>query len=292
MSNHSSKRRPPTRQPLLQLSKGEIEKRLLNSSRNNCINWRGSAIRSGDNVLLEIDGKTAPRIGQLIDLRDENLIPHGEIKFTRGYKEPRRMALVSWFSLVDEKEARRSPVGDRCHLPYRMEEVCQTSTAEWVSCCGVVNICFIFHLEAIQKGYVSCGGIKRVYFLRFHKINGNLVPLKERYYKPFYRDPKFHFQEGFPKSIWSQLSSLKHQLTKEMSCGGVWDGRTKSVNLNGVPPSFFGYLKQQLETESTRTLQYNKIRTSRPRKHIYDNFAAQQVRISTLVHQIRVLEES
>jgi hypothetical protein len=57
------------------------------------------------------------------------------------------------------------------------------------------------------------------------------------------------------------------------------------------PPAFFGYLKEQFKTESSSLFQYNKIRTSRPKKHMFDNFAAQQVRISTLVHQICVLEE-
>jgi hypothetical protein len=192
---------------------------------------------------------------------------------------------------VDEKQARRPPVGERCHLPYGLKEVCQTTTAEWVKGSSVVNICFIFHLDAIQKGFVSCGGMDRVFFIRFQKTGADLFPLKEREFIPFYRDPNFPFQEGYPEAIWSQISSLKLQLSKEMSCGGVWDGRTKTAKLNGVPPSFFGYLKDELATESTSTLQYNKIRMYRPRKHIFDNFAAQQVRMLTLVHQIRVLGE-
>jgi hypothetical protein len=120
----------------------------------------------------------------------------------------------------------------------------------------------------------------------------NLLPLKDWDYKPFYRDPKFPFQEGYPEAIWLPLSSLKLQLLKEMSCGGAWDRRTKSAKMNGVPPSFFGYLKEQLEQESDMNLQCNKIWTSRPCNHMFDNFAARQVRMSTLVHQIRVLEES
>jgi hypothetical protein len=63
------------------------------------------------------------------------------------------------------------------------------------------------------------------------------------------------------------------------------------ARMNGVPPSFFGYLKAELEEESENQVQYNKLRTSRPRKVMFDNFAACQVRMHTLVHQIRVLEE-
>jgi hypothetical protein len=242
--------------------------------------------------MLELVGGDSHLIGQLIDLQDENNIPHGEIKHSCGSKISRRMALVRWFSMIDEKDVRRPPIGERCHLPHGIKEVCQTNTVEWVPCRFVVNICFIFHLQAIQKGFVSCGGMDRVFFIRFHKLSDDLLPLKERDFKPFYRDPKFPFQEGYPEAIWSQLMCMKMQLAKEMSCGGAWDGRTKSAKLNGVPPSFFGYLKDQFATESNdTTIQYNKIRTSRPRKHVFDNFASQQVRMSTLVHQIRVLEE-
>jgi hypothetical protein len=76
-----------------------------------------------------------------------------------------------------------------------------------------------------------------------------------------------------------------------MSSGGKWDGRTKLAKLAGVPPSFFAYLKAQLEDESEADLQYNKIRTSRAKKHMYDNLAVCQVRMNSFVHQIRVLEE-
>jgi hypothetical protein len=281
------------RQPLMKLSKAEMERRLINSTRDNCINWRGAAIRTGDNVLLNFDGGSSMLVGQLIDIKDENAVPQDEVTRSLCSKNTGRMALVRWYHFVDEKEARRPPVGNRCHLPYSMQEVCLTTTAEWVSVCHVANICFVFHLESIQKGFVSCGGMERVYFIRFHKNGPDLLPLKERDYKPFYRDPKFPFQEGYPEAIWSQLACMKMQLAKEMSCGGAWDGRTKSAKLNGIPPSFFGYLKEQFAAEMTSsTLQYNKIRTARPKKHVFDNFASQQVRMSTLVHQIRFLEES
>jgi hypothetical protein len=156
MSN--SKRRPPAslQQPQMKLTKSEIERRLLNSSRENCINWRGASIRTGDNLLLELEGESSLLIGQLIDIQDTNLIHPAEIK--RANKE-KRMALVRWFLPVDDKEARRPPVGERCQLPYEMKEVCQTTTAEWVKDSAVVNLCFIFHLAAIQKGYVSCAGM-------------------------------------------------------------------------------------------------------------------------------------
>jgi hypothetical protein len=63
------------------------------------------------------------------------------------------------------------------------------------------------------------------------------------------------------------------------------------ARLNGVPPSFFGYLKAELEEDKQSTVQYNKIRMSRMKKHMFDNFAVCNVRTNSVVHQIRVLEE-
>jgi hypothetical protein len=239
---------------MMKLNKAEVERRLRNSSRDNCINWKGAALRTGDHVLLQLDGESCPLIAQLIDIQDEHLVPQGEISRRCDMNKPRRMALVRWYSIVQEKDARRPPVGERCHLPYGMKEVCQTHSAEWVNSSVVVNICFIFHLESIQKGFVSCGGMDRVFFIRFQKLSGDLIPLKERNFLPFYRDPRFPFHEGYPEAVWSQLC-LKLHLSKQMSCGGAWDGRTKSSKLNDVPPSFFGYLKEQLAGESNVNIQ-------------------------------------
>jgi hypothetical protein len=272
----------------MKLGKAELERRLHNSCRDNCINWRGAAIRSGDNVVFQAKHHGSPFVGQLIDVRDHDSIPKSERDSirTKGKNRFTRMALVRLRPFVEESDAPRPQVGDNCHLPYSMKEVSESSNVEWIPAKAMVSICFIFHMDVIQKGLVSCGGMERGFFIRFRESEGKLIPLKEQEFHPFYRDPKFPFQESYPESIWSSLSVLKQQVAKEMSCGGVWDGRTKSAKVNGVPPSFFGYLKSEFEEEAETELQYDRIRSSRPRKHMFDNFAARQIRINSLVHQI------
>jgi hypothetical protein len=76
---------------------------------------------------------------------------------------------------------------------------------------------------------------------------------------------------------------------KEMCCGGIWDGITQLARMTSAPSSFFVYLKAELEEESEHEVQYNKLR--HPKKHVFDNFAAFQVRMHSLIHQIHVLEE-
>jgi hypothetical protein len=148
----------------MKLSKLEISKRLLESSRDNCINWRGAALRSGDNVLLQpADGHGCPFVGQLIDVRDGAAIPKGEIDRRKWRKLPKRMALVRWLPFVEESDSSRPAAGDNCHLPYSMKEVSQSTMVEWISVEAVLNICFVFHIDAIQKGLVSSGGMDRFF---------------------------------------------------------------------------------------------------------------------------------
>jgi hypothetical protein len=277
----------------IELSKVEIERRLLLSSRDICINWRGAALRTGDHVMVQRPGDGSSTVAQIIDLKDAASIPLGKsLSISRkGANGLKRMALLRLYPFASESVPPLHRGAEMCHIPYAMKEVLQSTIVEWLPVECVVNICFIFHCDLIQKGLVSCGGMERVFGVRFRQHSGKLSLLKEGQFKSFYRDPKFPFQEGVTEAIWSTLSGLKQIVSKEMSCGGIWDGRTKLARMNGVPPSFFGYLKEELEEDSEQQVQYNKLRYSRPRKHIYDNFAACQVRSLSLIHQIRVMEE-
>jgi hypothetical protein len=278
---------------VLQLSKAEIERRLLFSNREYCINWRGAALRSGDHVVLQRNGVEAITVAQIIDLNVSAAIPEGEslLPGRKGKKGLQMMALVRIYPFVDENVPPLPSGGEMCHIPYGLKEVMQSTTLEWLPVESVVNICFVFHCNLIQKGFVNCGGMERVFCVRFSQVCGKLSPLKDSHFMSFYRDPKFPFQESVPEGIWSTLSGLKQIVSKEMSCGGIWDGRTRLARMAGVPPSFFGYLKSELEGESDKQIQYNKLRISRPKKHLFDNLAMCQVRMQSLIHQIRVLEE-
>jgi hypothetical protein len=55
------------------LSRKEISCRLRKSSRDNCVNWRGSPLRSGDNVIFKNEGSYLS--GQIIDIQDLRDVP-------------------------------------------------------------------------------------------------------------------------------------------------------------------------------------------------------------------------
>ena len=74
-----------------QLKTREIEERLANSNKGNCININGSLISSGEFVLYKKEEEDAFKCGKLIDLLDLRDIPKEErsncglpIRFGKG----------------------------------------------------------------------------------------------------------------------------------------------------------------------------------------------------------------
>jgi hypothetical protein len=49
--------------------------------------------------------------------------------------------------------------------------------------------------------------------------------------------------------------------------------------------------RAELEEQSNVDVHYDKIRMSPPKKYMFDNFAACQVRTHSVIHQIRILDE-
>jgi hypothetical protein len=115
-----------------------------------------------------------PLVGQLIDIKDSSSIPKSErcAVATKGKNGSTRMALVRLRPFVEEKAVQRPSSGDYCHIPYSMKEVAESQLLEWVPVSSVTNICFIFHISLIQNGLFSCGGMDRVYYIRFLQIDG------------------------------------------------------------------------------------------------------------------------
>jgi hypothetical protein len=76
--------------------KGEIAMRLQNSSRDNCINWRGAVLRTGDNVLYKAKHHQKAQVEQIVDIAEQGRIPKGELSGveTKGRTMRTRMTLV------------------------------------------------------------------------------------------------------------------------------------------------------------------------------------------------------
>lgn len=275
------------------LSRKEISSRLRKSSRDNCINWRGSALRSGDNVIFKTMTVDCYIPGQIIDIQDWRDVPRKELEssFVCPKDDRTRMILIRHRSILNNNDRLPLDSAQYCHVPDNMKEVADTLVLEWVLWNCVASPCFIFHIDTIQRGIFTCKGMARCYYIRYFKSrNGKFIPISECNWEPFYRDELFPDVESHPEFVWTNILALKNEVQKAMCRGGQWDGRTVSARLN-APPSFFRYLKDEVEDAFGEQLAKASIRRTRSKKVIFDNLSACRQKIKYNGELIRILTE-
>jgi hypothetical protein len=279
----------------MKLSREVINQRLQESSRENCIDWRGSAIRSGDNIICFARHHQHPIPCQLIDIQDFRDIKKIERQdvISKPKNSRTRMILVRHRSLLDEKGVPRPKATDYCNIPDSLQEVVDTVHMEWVPATTVRGPCFIFHVDSIQRGSFMCKGMDRVFFIRYKRtINGKLLPLTEKDWVPFYRHPKHPDVQNFSESLWIFLISLKQEVQKALCRGGQWDGRTSLAKIVGVHSVFFGYIKEELQSILDAEISSKSVRITRSRKVIHDNLSCSRRKVRIHGQLIRILDEA
>jgi hypothetical protein len=280
----------------MKLSKADIELRLRESSRDNCINWRGAALRSGDNVQYHDRDKheRTVLVGQIIDIRDLDEIMDSECPSLgrRGKGLPKRWVLIRKRIRMEGMSVRRPDPVEYSNVPDSMKEIIDTDEVEWVSSLSIMSPCFIFHIDHLQKSLFGCKGMDKVYFVRFRQSrNKKLIPLSPKEWNSFYRDHRYPYEESYPERIWTCLITLKMEVKRSLCRGGQWNGRTISSKLSGFTSSFFGYLKAELLQHIGEPLLEDCIKTSQCKKVLYDNLSSRQVRVTCNTGIIRVLSE-
>jgi hypothetical protein len=92
-------------------------------------------------------------------------------------------------------------------------EICSVSSAS-ISVNDVVDLAFVFHADTLEKEYVNCAGMIRVFFTRYRcQRDGRLVLVTEHAHAPFSR----YAMESFPSRIWFFILDVKHTVEKMFS---------------------------------------------------------------------------
>lgn len=267
--------------------------RLRMSSRENCINWRGSVLRSGDNVIFMSKTESRSLPGQIIDIQDYRDVPNKERPFVLNVRKHgrTRMILMRHRRILKGKEIPPIDPFLYCHIPEGIEEVVDTLELEWVQWNFVISPCFIFHADTLQRGLFTCSGMERLYYIRFSSSrNGKMIPIRENKWCPFYRDELFPDAESYPEVLWNNIVSMKHEVNKVLCRGGQWDGRTVTAKLQ-CPPSFFRYVKDELEEVFGDQIRKKTIRCQRQRKVMFDTLAVTRRKVTHRGELIRILNE-
>jgi hypothetical protein len=189
---------------IMKLSKALIELRLRDSCRDNCINWRGAALRSEDHVQYTVKNDKKVLVGQIIDIQEQHDIkPSERSLISRSGKCSRtRMVFIRMRSRRKGRSVRQPDPVEYSHVSDCMKEVIDTDDVEWIPTLSIVGPCFIFHINHIQKGLVGCKGMDKVYFVRFRKSrNGKLILLLPKDWNSFYRDDRYPYEDSYPERI-------------------------------------------------------------------------------------------
>jgi hypothetical protein len=115
-------------------SRKEISSRLKKSSQDNCINWRGSPLRSGDNVIFQNKSGGGYLSGQIIDIQDCRDVPPKELFSSFAVPKDKRMwmVLIRHRCMVNSNDCWPPDPMQYCYGPYNMKEVADTLLPEWV----------------------------------------------------------------------------------------------------------------------------------------------------------------
>ena len=138
----------------------EIEGRLRNNNRGNCIELNGSIIGSGEFILYGIDSTLVGHVLCIEDYRDIDKWERSQCRLPRG-NGAARYALVRQ---IEIKEGVSNPDPDPHNytmLPKILDEAIPTATVAFIAVEQVMSITYLFHMhiDDIQAGRYNPGGL-------------------------------------------------------------------------------------------------------------------------------------
>ena len=114
----------------------------------------------------------------------------------------------------------------------RINEAILTNEVTYVSKNSVTNVAFLFHAEDIKRGKHKPGGIRNAFAVRC-EIQSNTEGQQEKPKSiPSDSFSSFVWESGYSKRIWDVLLATHMEVSRQMGCGGEWDGRSKSAALS------------------------------------------------------------
>jgi hypothetical protein len=97
-------------------------------------------------------------------------------------------------------------------LKCRSKEVCELrSEMAAINTNGIVDIAFIFHADTLEKEFINCAGMNRVYFTCYqYQPDGRLSYINRHAHSPF----SLTTIESFPSRMWHFILDVKHNVEK------------------------------------------------------------------------------
>jgi hypothetical protein len=81
---------------------------------------------------------------------------------------------------------------------------------ETINVCNIIDVAFVFHANTLEKEYVNCAGMSRVFYTRYQLINGGLSATDHYRYLPF----SSIFVQSYPSRLWFFILEVKSKVEK------------------------------------------------------------------------------
>ena len=226
----------------------QIKDTLKNSPKNNVINIsKEISVGVGEYVLYGEYGEDCTidsmNLGQILSIEDARDVDKEHLResniSTINHKNNRtRVALVrehETLSTIDNLD--RSKEENKL-VPYKLKEAIPTAKCRYVVSENIMHVAFVFHLKDIQVGNYSPQAMWNAFAVRRRRDPGNRICTASS--KGFI---SFYNECSFSKRTWDIIVAIQQGQYKKLSCGGMWNGRTKCDHFVGINKEFYLYCK-------------------------------------------------
>jgi hypothetical protein len=166
----------------------------------------------------------------------------------------------------------------------------------WHSVKHIKAIAFVFHIETINDGRYSCGGIQNAFMIRETLplyLAQRPIPINMDDFEPFLSP--FGGCESYSKRMWNSIASIKELCWRSMtSSKSQWDGRTKHVHFPGVNKECMQYITYMMKLflgETSNPLCEDKMTVTKAKKLCHHNLSVSNKKRKYDISLLRVVEE-
>jgi len=114
-------------------------------------------------------------------------------------------------------------------LKCQIKEVCELrSEMVEINTNNIVDIAFIFHADTLEKEFINCAGVTRVYFTHYQYLRGGrLLYINNHAHLPF----SLNTIESFPSRMWYFTLEVKHNMEKMFNDTNQYQSCKKMVQM-------------------------------------------------------------
>ena len=214
-----------------------------------------------------------------MDLRESNIPPN-------KYKNPRtRVALVREHETLPTISKLDRTKEENKLVPHRLKEAIPTAVCRYVLAENIKQIAFVFLLKDTQDGNFTPQAMWNAFAVKKRRDpSGRISPASHKGFITFYNEC------SFSKRMWDIVVAIQQGQHKKLSCGGMWNGRTKHDHFVGINKEFSLYCKHCHTLRGDDILELKHDGT-KPMKVQNPDLSIQNKRVKQVTKTIRAIDE-